>query len=371
MEVKKTLYSYAEIDLGALKHNYRYLCSLNCGKTPICVLKDDAYGHGIEKCAEALCEEGAKNFAVANLKEAAKLRQSGFYGDILVLGYIADEDIPTAVTEGVTACLYSLSFAQKLNTEALKRGRSAKVHIALNTGLNRLGFDCKSPRFEKNMTTLAKLEGLNICGAYTHYSSADEKDAEICRQQQGKFKEALQIIKEAGIAPKLRHISNSAAAMWVNCEIENAFRAGISLFGASPLPKGENEDNLRPVMSFKAKVVNTLYVKKGSSIGYGKKFVAKKDMQVAVLCAGFAQGYFRNLSDRACVFIKEQKAPSVGSICMDMMCIDISDIKGVKTGDEAELFGKEIKANELCGLAATVCDELFCAVGRSVKRVYV
>ncbi len=371
MEIKSLAYSYAEVNLSALKHNFRYLCSLNKGKTPICVLKDDAYGHGIEKCAKALYGEGARYFATANVREAARIRESGIKCEILVLGYVAREDIAAVLQKDITVCLYSLSFARDLGAEALKRGVRAKAHIALNTGLNRLGFDCESPSFGKSMITLAGLEGLDINGAYTHYSSADEKDIEGCRKQQDKFKEALFIIKKSSIGPELWHISNSAAAMCPGCGFENAFRVGIALFGVSPLPKGENGDKLRPVMSFRARVANTLHVKKGGRVGYGGKFIAEKDMKIAVLCAGFAMGYFRGLSDTACVWIKGRRAPVVGSICMDMISIDISGIKGVNTGDEAELFGYKIAARELCDAASTVCDELFCAVGRSVERVYV
>ena len=371
MEIAKPLYSYAEINLSSLKRNYGYLCSLNKGKIPICVLKDDAYGHGIAECARALWEEGARHFAAACVREAVKIRKSGIDGEVLILGYVANEDIPTLLKEDISACVYSVSFAKMLNAKALERGIRAKAHIALNTGLNRLGFDCTGSAFKNRIRQLAALEGLDICGAYTHYAAADEKDEAGCRQQQRIFEEGLRLIRGEGLFPDTVHVSNSAAAMWLGCACENAFRAGISLFGVSPLPEGENENRLYPVMSFKTRVVNIVNVKKGSGIGYGGNFTAQRDMRLAILCAGFAQGYFRGLSKGAYALLHGRRAAVAGSVCMDMMSVDITEIEGVHVGDEAELFGQGIKVRELSGTLSTVCDELLCAVGRNAERVYI
>ncbi len=362
--------AYAKINLENLVNNYKMVCSHNEGKTPICVVKADAYGHGSIMCAKALEGVGAKWFAVASLDEAKELREGGINGNILILGYIPLERLDEFVLNNLACGVYSLSFAKELNNVARTLGRVVNVHIKLNTGMNRLGFDCSKADFEAKIREIVSLENLKITGVFSHYSTCDEADLSYSEMQRSIFEKGVELIKNCGANLELVHISNSAASLWFDCKTSNAFRPGIVLYGVSPLPQRVFQGELKPVMSLFSHVANIFVLKEGCSLGYGRKYTAPSNRRIATLSVGYADGYFRALSNKAWVYIKGHRAPVVGNVCMDMLMVDITDVPAVHVGDEAELFGEHIDVCELSSLAGTIPYEIMCALSKRVKRIY-
>ena len=370
ISIMKRSNTYARINLENLKNNYDHICSLNKDKTPICIVKADAYGHGAEGCAKALKEAGAKWFAVASLDEAENLRKSGIEGNILILGYVDEERIDELLENDLTCGIYSLSFAKALNAKAAALGKTAYAHVKLNTGMNRLGFDCEAAGFEGKMKELMSLPNIAVSGVFSHYSTADEKDLSYSEKQRALFEKGVEVLKSLGASLELVHISNSAASLVFDCKLSNAFRPGIVLYGVSPVFDKTAQDKLRPVMSFYSRIANIFPLKAGGELGYGRKYKAPSDRKIATICAGYADGYFRALSGKACVYINGFRAKIVGNVCMDMLMADITDIPEAKVGDEVELFGEHISVCELAELAGTIPYEIMCAVSKRVKREY-
>ncbi len=361
--------TYAKINLDNLVSNFKLLVEKSGGKIPMCIVKADAYGHGAPMCVKALEENGAKHFAVASIDEAEILRQNGVKNDILILGYIPSERIDEVCQYNLTVALYSLKFARMLSDYALKSSKIVDVHIKLNTGMNRLGFPVDDNCI-KIIKQISQMEGLCIKGVFSHYSCADEADKSFSILQRDRFVKVVTQMKQAGIDTGIVHISNSAATLSFECKEANAFRPGIALYGVSPFPDYAFKDELKPVMTFLTSVANTYKLKKGDSVGYSRNYEADSDRKMAILCAGYADGYFRALSNTGDIYIHSKRAHICGNICMDMMAADITDINDVRVGDKAELFGENISVCELADKIGTIPYEIMCSVSKRVKRIY-
>lgn len=360
--------TFAQINLNNLSFNYRKLVEISGGKTVICIVKADAYGHGAAICARRLQEDGAEYFAVASIDEAEELRKNGIEKPILILGYIPLERVSEVIEYALCPGIYSMGFAYELNREAVRQNKKVDVHIKLNTGMNRLGFSGRENSVA-HIKEINSLDGINIKGIFSHYCTADEDDLSYSRLQLEKFKEILADIRAAGIDPPIVHISNSAATLAFDCDIANAVRPGLALYGINPLISGEERCELRPVMTFCSQVANTFTLHAGESIGYGRKYTADSNRKIAVVCAGYADGYFRLLSNKADVSINGKRAKIRGNICMDMLMADITDIPDVKVGDKVELFGSNIPASELADMIGTIPYEITCALSKRVQMV--
>lgn len=363
--------AYAKIKLNNLTDNFRYIHSLNKNKTPICIVKADAYGHGAVECAKALIKCGVDYFAVASLDEAIALRNAGIESHILVLGYIPMDRLEESMEYDVIYSVYSYSFAHSLNEVCAKNDTVATVHIKLNTGMNRLGFNPREEHFLSSVLKIHLLSNIAIKGIFSHYSTADETDLTYSKMQRNIFVNAITEMQKSGIEFDLIHISNSAASLWFDCDISNAYRPGLVLYGISPLPNEEKKECLKPVMNFMSNIANIFTLPKGEDLGYGRKYTAQSDRKIAVVCVGYADGYPRILSNKSSVYVNGHRASVVGNICMDMMMIDITDIPDVKVGDCVELFGENISASELAELSGTIPYEIMCGVSKRVKREYV
>lgn len=366
----KTTNTYAKINLNNLRSNYRFVKSLNPEKEAIAIVKADAYGHGSAECARALYEEGVRYFAVATLDEAEELIASGLKADILILGFVDEDRLEEAVRFGVISGIYSTGYARKLNEEAARQGRTVSVHIKLNTGMNRLGYDPLDPSFRDRIKELKEFKNLSVEGAFSHYSTADEEDLTYSERQRKIFENAVELIKEEGFDLKLIHISNSAAAMIFDCPVSNAFRPGLVLYGYSPLPGERMKEHLKPVMSVYTHIANTFTLKKGESIGYGRKYTADSDRRIATLTTGYADGYLRSFGKEGYVLINGRKAKIRGNVCMDMMMVDITDIPDVKATDIPVLFGEELPATLPAQWAGTIPYEITCGLSKRVTRIY-
>lgn len=367
--------AWAEVDLKQIVENVKIYLNSREGKTKlIAVVKADAYGHGDVKVAEALQKIGIDFFAVSNVHEAVTLRNGGIKGEILVLGYTPVESVELLSKYDITQTLISYDYAVMLHNYSSKR---IKCHIAVDTGMNRIGFSASE--YDTCIKEINDCcEKFNVEGLFTHLSVADsisEEDRCFTEKQIGKFKRIVDETRQLNF--KYIHCLNSAAGLSYpnsNEEIFNVVRLGIVMYGLKPDYGFSLHLGIKPALTWKTVVSMIKEVQSGESIGYGISYVAKKQMRVATLPVGYADGYNRQLSNKGYVLIRGKKACIVGKICMDQMMVDVSDIDGLSIGDEVILIGKsgdkEILADEMAHLIDTIGYEIVCGISKRVPRIY-
>ncbi len=367
--------TWAEIDLDALGRNYQKIKSRADGPV-MAVIKADAYGHGSAMLAKELEELGADSLAVSNLDEAVELRRAGITLPILILGFTPAELAPELSKYNLAQSVFSLDFAKTLSDKAKDANVQIKCHLKLDTGMGRIGFDCRSRDLIglNELCESTTLPNLEIEGAFTHFAVADstkDADIEFTAEQHSRFVTALEVLKEkTGISPKYIHCRNSAAAL-LNPDMQHDLsRAGIILYGLKPAFDLVLPDTLEPVMSLKSVVSMLKTIRAGETASYGRTFTAKKDTVLATIPVGYADGYNRLLSNKGYVLINGKRANIVGRVCMDQMMVDVTNID-VQTGDEVLLFGKELPVDVLAQMCSTINYELVCAVSRRVPRIYI
>ena len=354
----------AEISLDAIRSNYHYIRSLLPERTGVmAVVKADAYGHGSVEVAATLQNEGCKKFAVATKDEAVVLRESGITGDILVLGYTPPEDFPTLEKYDISQTAVDISHAAEL---ALY-GETIKRHLALNTGMNRSGIACYDP--SECAKTIRKLnEKMPITGLYTHFCAADDKkEKAFTALQAERFKKTVDLL--SGVGKFEKHCANTAAVLG-GITFGDYVRVGIGLYGISPVESDEHQNDLRPALELTSSIVRIDKVLKGESVGYGRRFFAPCDMLVATIPAGYADGVDIRLAMKGFVAVRGKKAPIIGSVCMDLMTVDVTRIEGVSVGDRVVLIGEGVSASFIAGLVGTIPYDILCRIGKRVPRVY-
>jgi alanine racemase len=345
----------AEIDLRAVEANYAAV-KARAGKAVMAVVKADAYGHGAVEVSRRLQEAGADYLAVATPEEARTIRASGVTLPLLVMGYSHPQCAAEMAGLGVSLTVYSLPQAR-----ALSRGAGAKpvsAHFKVDTGMSRLGFTGQG-----ELEEALRLPGLRAEGLCTHFACADEPGSPFTREQAERFTLVIESLHKKGVDFEFIHCENSAAVVNCNLPAANISRSGIALY--APACPGA-----KPAMRFMARVAQVKTVAEGSGVSYSRRFVATRPTRVAVIACGYADGYCRALSGKACVTLRGARAPVVGNVCMDMTMADVTDIPGVAEGDEAELFGLGVSAWELAALAGTIPYEILCSVSARVPRSY-
>ncbi len=374
--------SWAEIDMDALAHNMREIRRITAPGCEIAaVVKADAYGHGAIQVAELLLENGASRLAVSMVDEAAELRRSGITAPILTLGQTDIRRIPEIVEEGLEQTVFSLDFARALSERATAEGKTVPIHIKIDTGMNRVGFLPSEESFEQIMA-ISRLPGISVAGIFSHFAVADTPDDEYTKRQFSAFTEALDILRTRGFCVPTRHICNSAGILRFPEMHLDMVRAGLIIYGMIPpgCPDPYTPIDLRPAMSLKSSVVLVKSVEEGQTISYGRRFCAGRRSVIATIPIGYADGYARRLSNRASALLHGQRVPVVGTVCMDMSMLDVTDIGDpVKVGDETVLFGKQringkdfcLPVDEIADLLDTVNYEITCLVGKRVPRAYV
>lgn len=373
---------WAEINLDALRHNINEIIKLVPVEKLMGVVKANAYGHGAGMVSKELEAVGVGKFAVSNVYEALDLRYDKVKGDILILGNIDIEAVKELADNNITICVYSKEYAEKVDAKAKEENVKIKCHIKLDTGMGRLGFNLRNDNFgesfSQEMEEVFRLENLDITGAFTHFATADRDNdpkAKFKTEQYNRFKRGKEIIQDiAGKYGKnnlLFHSSNSAATILdFKNQPSDIYRAGIILYGLTPSAELKLPINLMPVMSLKATVSQIKNISKGDSISYGRTFVAEKNMKVATITTGYADGYMRNLSNKGEVLIGEKLAPIVGRVCMDQTIVDVSDIDDINIGDTVTLFGEGLNVEKPAETLGTINYELVCAVAHRVVRAY-
>ena len=374
---------WAEIDLDALRSNFRVVRQ-KVGTLPLCaVVKADSYGHGAVQCARVLSEEGAAWFAVSCLAEAKQLRRSGIRQPILILGHVQSTYTAELIEYDLTAACYSTEQARSMSEAAVAAGSKVKVHLAADTGMGRIGFALRTD-FQKaidEMAAVCRLPGLSMTGMFQHFAVADDTTPEniaYTAEQYAYFIRAYQALKAAGCEPPLLHCDNSAGVMlhpdWPEgLPADHCMaRPGIILYGFDP--SDEVRFGLfRPVMKLKTVVSMVKEMQPGQSTSYGRCFTAEKPTKVATLCTGYADGYPRLLScGNGIVEIHGKPCPVLGRVCMDQLMVDVTAVPQVQEGDEAILWGGAVSdsAEDIARKTDTISYEVLCGVSRRVPRVY-
>ena len=373
----------AEINLKAFKHNLQNLKSiLNPNTGIMAVIKADAYGHGAIPCAKAAVESGVDFLGAGVIEEGIELRENGITDPILILGSIFPDEAADLVRHNLSTILCTPSLAEELSKEGENQGKTVNVHIKVDTGMNRLGVH------PNNLLALVEkigtLPNLKLEALSTHFSSADDEDISITQEQMEVFQKALVELQKMGVRPPLTHLANSSALFRFPESRSKIVRPGLILYGALPSPilqpvvneicEQEKLDDFQPVMQWKSKIILLKPTSKGQPLSYSRKHFTQKESLIATLPIGYADGLHRDLSNNMEVLVKGKRAPQVGTICMDMTLIDVSEIPNVQLGDEVVIFGSQegakISVEELAEKCNTIPYEILCNVSKRVPRIY-
>lgn len=374
--VHKLRTTWAEIDLDALENNIKEVKKVSNGKDIIGVIKADGYGHGAVDIYSTLLKGGVNKFAVAVITEAIELRKAGVDVPIIILGYTSNDFYDEVVDFHIEQTIYSYEDAKTLSNSAIKRNTKVKIHIAVDTGMSRIGF-LTNHKDAKEVEKISKLPGVEIVGMFTHFAVADEKDKDYTFLQLERFNSFDQYLKELGVEIQFKHVSNSAAIIDLPEINYQGLRAGIMLYGYYPsMDVEKNTVNLKRVMSLKSRIVHLKNLESGRSISYGRTFTTERESKIATLTIGYADGLPRILSGKGRVIVNGCYAPIVGRICMDQCMIDVTDVHDVKVGDEVIFIGEDksgntITADDIGDAIGTISYEVLCNISKRVPRVYV
>lgn len=366
---------WAEINLNNLENNIREIKNKVGDKEIIATVKANAYGHGAVDVAPVLLENGATRLAVAVITEALELRRAKISAPIIILGYTPLDFSKEIITNDIEQTVYNYEYAKNLSDEAIKLNSKAKIHIALDTGMGRIGFLPNEESIEE-IKKIFKLPGIKVEGIFTHFATSDEADKEYSMMQYEKFKYVCNAIEETGIKIPLKHVSNSAAIIDLEETYLDAVRPGIILYGYYPSEEVKKElIKIKPVLTLKAKIANLKTLHKDMYISYGRTFKTERESKIGTLPIGYADGYSRSLTGKGKILINGKLAPVVGKICMDQCMVDLTDVEDVKLGDEVILLGEDsnikIDADDIAELLGTISYEVLCMIKNRVPRVYV
>lgn len=373
--MNRYLRCYAEISLEAIGHNIREVKKrLPEGVKLLGVVKANAYGHGAVPVASYL-ENQVDYFATATIEEAVELRENGISAPMLILGYVSPSQYGDLVEYDITQTIDSYAQALALEKEAARQNRKAKAHLAVDTGMTRIGFQVTEHDADE-AAKIADLPHIELEGMFTHFSCADQEDKTYCSMQMEKYDKMTALLAERGVTIPLRHICNSAGIMEFDDHHFEMVRSGIITYGIYPSEEVKKERlDLIPALSWKSHVIHVKEVGPGIGVSYGATYVTEKPMtRIATVSAGYADGYPRALSNQGCVLIHGKKAPIIGRICMDQMMVDVTDIPDVQVEDVVTLVGTDgdetITIEEIANPAARFDYEMLCDISSRVTRVY-
>ncbi len=358
------------IDLNALKHNVSTIRDLH-PQTELCaVVKADAYGHGSVHIAKVLEQSGVSWLAVALVEEGIRLREAGIQLPILVLGALVDEAADALVQHNLVPTVFETRQLEALSKAA--GAGSLKIHVKLDTGMSRLGVQEKD--LQSFLTSLHQFPNLHLDGLMTHLQNADLKDTERNEEQIKNFNRGVQEVEAAGFTPSHFHFSNSAGTLTIENTSQNLLRPGLVMYGLSPMQE-HGATQLQPLMQWSTRPLQVKTIEAGDKVSYGGHFVAERTTRIAVLPVGYADGYRRSFEGKAEVLIQGRRAPVVGSICMDLCMVDVTEFENVTQTDEVVLMGTQagdtISTYDLARWANTIAYEITCGISDRVPRHYI
>lgn len=373
--------TWAQINLDAIDNNINQIRSVMAPEAKLCaVVKADCYGHGYAYTAQEMSSAGADWFAVSNLAEALQLRRVGITKPVLILGYTPPEKARELVFNDISQSVYSPEYAKALSDNASMAGVRVNAHIKIDTGMSRIGFryhdSIDDYESVQEAADICSLPGIRPEGIFTHFSSADCADGEVfTRIQYELFLNMIARLKSLGIEFEYRHCSNSAAILqYPEMNLDMA-RAGVILYGVYPSSAVPHNIKLLPVMELKTVVSMVKDVPAGTPVSYGRTFTSERDMRVATVPIGYADGYPRRLSNKMDMLVNGKRAHVLGNVCMDQTMLDVTGIDGVKEGKQITVFGADngayISVDEIAANAGLINYEVLCSLSRRVPRVYI
>ena len=372
---------WAEIDINAAEKNFNLIKNkLNKDTKLCCVVKANAYGHGAVYLSKLYEKLGADFFAVSNIEEAMQLRNNGISTPILILGYTPTSCASILAENNISQSVFSYSYAKELSKSATADGVTVKIHIKLDSGMGRIGFDCIHKREEmlQSIVDVCNMQGLESEGVFTHFALADDgaDGAEFTKLQYERFISAVDELKAHGIEFKIRHCANSATTFEYPEYHLDMVRVGVVLYGLAPSAKVRGCEELVPVMSLKSVISMIKEIEEGDTVSYGCTFKAEKKAKIATAPVGYADGFWRSNADNGTqMLIRGQRVNIVGRVCMDQLMLDVTNVKGVREGDYITLIGADkdefISADELARNNNTIGYEIICAIGERVPRFYI
>lgn len=367
---------WAEIDLDNLAHNMREVKrNTREGVLITAVVKANAYGHGSIQSAKTFLENGADRLAVATLSEAIELRNANIDVPILILGYTPKKQYSLVVKHNIIQTIYDYENAKAFSKVARDLNKTGIIHLKIDSGMGRLGFLPKDEAVEE-IIKIFNLPNIKVEGIFTHFATADENDKTYTNLQYKRFMKIIENLEEKGISIPIKHVSNSAAIIDLPEYNLNMVRAGIMIYGFYPSHEvNKDRMDLKPAMTLKAKISNIKQVPKGTGISYGQIFITEGESKIATIPIGYADGFTRMLTSKAEVFLKGQRVPIVGKICMDQCMLDITGLEDVNVEDEVVLFGYGEEGyphvDEVAEKLGTINYEIVCMIGRRIPRVYI
>jgi alanine racemase len=371
----------ARVDLGALQANFRHVVEYLARERPqdpprpIAVVKANAYGHGAPEVARALESAGADLLACADIEEGATLRAAGVDAEILVFGALSVSDLDGVFDCRLTPTISTPGAARAVSRAAGKYRQRVRYHLKVDTGMNRLGF--RHDNLRRTLPELLSSEYLALDAVYTHFATADDPASTLFADQRVRFERAVREIEALGGRPRYRHACNSAALLRDSRVWYDRVRPGLLLYGIVPPPLASTIPVV-PVMTLGSRIVAVKGVRPGEGVGYGATFAAGRPTTIAIVPAGYADGLDLRLGGRGAVLIRGRRAPIVGSVCMDMMAVDVTGLD-VSPGDEVVIIGSQptpegsvdrIDAREMAAVIGTIPWEIVCRIGSRIQRIY-
>ncbi len=361
----------AEVSLGALRENCRQARALVGPRVDVlAVVKADGYGHGAVPAARAFLDGGAAGLGVSIVAEGLELRRAGVDCQVVVLGGVFPGEEEAAVAHDLAAAVWSLEGGRALAAAARAAGRTAAVHLKVNTGMTRLG--CEPAELPALGAALDADPHLRVVGVFSHFATADAVDSEAARVQRERFAAAVEALAAAGVRPPHVHLANSAAVLSEPAAHFTMVRPGLMLYGYAPAPHLADRARLAPAMRLRTAVAQTRRVPAGTPVGYGATWAAARESTIATLPLGYGDGYHRVASNRAAMQVRGRRVPVAGRVCMDHVMLDVTDAPGVTAGDPVTVFGPDgVTADHVASWCDTIAYEILTSVGKRVPRRYV
>ena len=366
---------WAEINLNNLINNIEEIKKKSHNSEIIGVVKANAYGHGAVEISKTLLNYNINNLAVANIVEAIELRENDIDAPIMLLGISEDYAIDSLIRYNVEPTVSSLEFAKKLNSKAIEMDKEIKIHIAIDSGMGRIGFR-NTDKDITDMVNISKLSNLKIESIFSHFSTADSIDKSYSNKQMDIYNSIIDKLKEKNVSIEKKNLSNSAAIIDIPESHYNYVRPGVIQYGYYPSNEVNTLNfNIKPVLTWKTRIIHLKEVDENEYIGYGKNYKTTRKTVVATLPVGYADGYSRGLSNKGKVIINGKLAPIIGNVCMDQFMVDVTDIPDVKLDNEVILLGSDgdvkFDADDMAEMLNTISYEVLCLIGRRAPRVYI
>ncbi|MDP7254217.1 MAG: alanine racemase [Planctomycetota bacterium] len=364
--------AWAEVDLGALEHNIERLRRFSGNRALLVLAKANAYGHGAVEVARTAIGAGAALIGVADVHEGLELRDAGIDAPILILGPSLPEEIPIAVENALQISLSPADMFPSIEDAAKALERKAVIHLMVDTGMSRNGI--ASQEAIAAAREASQTEHVETAGLATHFIASEDVNGSLVRKQLDAFRQTMDALAAEDLLPPLIHAANSCAVLGHASTHFNLVRPGISVYGMNASDGFEGKVELNPVLSVRARITMLREIKAGDTVGYGATFRARRSSTIATVPVGYADGWPTSLSNKAEAAVHGQRVPIAGSVSMDCLTLDVTDIPDIRTGDVVTLLGRdghaEIRAEELAGLSDRIPYEVTCGLGRRIRHHY-